>query len=128
MKTLLLNVYKNQVEEIEIEDDLDAFYQALGCDMIEIPTRYIAGKPYSIMCDEEGLMREDVRISAISDFGEIRLVGNLMFFNDDGEGHLLGLSDADIKHIRQYIQTMYTNLHPEGYLMLTQCEYSPQRR
>lgn len=123
MKTLLLDVYKEEVREIDIEAKLDEYYRVLDCTTIDIVERRIGGKWFDVMCDDEGLFREPQKISAINDFGSPMLVGNLMFFHNDGEGNLVGLDDADIEHLKKYIQTMYTHKFPKGYPMLTQCEY-----
>lgn len=123
MKTILLNVFDERVELIDIEPELDAYYEKLDCSYIDIVERKIGGKFFDVMCDEEGLFREPQKISAINDMGEPMLVGNLMFFKNDGEGNLVGLSDEDIEHIKSFIQKMYTNNFPLGYPMLTQCEY-----
>lgn len=123
MRTVLLNVYENTVTEVDVKDDLDAFYEKLGCDLIEIDERRIGGKWFDVMCDEEGTFRDDARISAIDNFGNTMFVGNLMFFHNDGEGNLTGITEDEVKHLKRLIQTMYTRKHPEGYKMLTQCEY-----
>lgn len=113
MKTVLLNVENNEVKVIELEDKLEAYYENLNCNTIDIVERKIGGKLFDIVCDDEGLLKDDAKISAISDMGEAMLVGNLIFVHNDG----------DIIHILSHIQTMYTRNHLEGYLMLTQCEY-----
>lgn len=123
MKTVLLNVYDNTAEVIEIIDDLRAYYEKLDCDCIDIVMRKIGGKWFDVMCDDEGLFREPQKISAINDMGQPMLVGNLMFFHHDDEGNLTGLDAEDVEHIRRHIRTMYTRNFPEGYLMLVQCEY-----
>lgn len=123
MKTLLLDVYKEEVKIIDIEANLDEYYRALDCTVIDIVERRIGKKWFDVMCDEEGLFREPQKISAINDMGQPMLVGNLMFFHNDGEGNLTGLEDSDIEHLKKYIQKMYTNKFSKGYPMLTQCEY-----
>lgn len=123
MKTLLLDVYNDRLEEIDIEDKLEEFYKALDCRTIEIPERKIAGKYFDIMCDEEGLFRDDAKISAISSNGMMMLVGNLMFFHHTEDGDLTGLSTGDINHIKRNILTVYTERHPEGYVVLTNCDF-----
>ena len=63
------------------------------------------------------------KISAIDNLGRPQLVGSLLVVGlADGEGHETSLSDKDCDFILGKIQTMYTHKHPEGYLMLTQCE------
>lgn len=123
MRTILLNVEKEKVEVIEVGNRLDDWYEALGCEMVEIDARRIGGRRFLVMCDEEGLLKGEPKISAISDMGDIMFVGNLMFFNDGEDGELAGLSEDDIKHLMRFIQRMSTRNFPQGYPMLTQCEW-----
>lgn len=123
MKTVLLDVYKEKVGIGNIEANLDCYYRLLDCTSIDIVTRKIGGKWFDIVCDDEGLFREPQKVSAINDMGEPMLVGNLLFFHNDGEGNLTGLEDEDIEHLKRYIKRMYTEKFPKGYPMLTQCEY-----
>lgn len=123
MKTILLNVIEEKVEAIDIEPELDAYYRTLDCSTIDIVERKIGRKRFDIMCDDEGLFRDPQKISAIDNLGRPMLVGNLMFFNNDGKGNLTELSDNDISYIMKRIIHMYTHQYPKGYKMLTQCEY-----
>lgn len=123
MKTVLLDVFNEQVKTVEIERDLAAYYRALDCDTVEMVTRKIGKKRYLVVCDENGLFRDPQKISAIDDFGRPMLVGNLLFLNTDKYGDEDGLSDLDVAHIKRYIRKMYTLAFPSGYPMLTQCEY-----
>lgn len=99
MKTILLNVIEEKVEVIDIEPELDAYYRTLDCSTIDIVERKIGRKRFDIMCDDEGLFRDPQKISAIDNLGRPMLVGNLMFFNNDGKGNLTELSDNDISYI-----------------------------
>lgn len=123
MKTLLLNVEDNKVELLDVKGELNEYYEKIKCDCIDITMRKVAGKYFDIVCDDEGLFKESPRISAINDLGQPMLVGNLMFFHNDGEGNLTGLHDEDIRHLLNNIKHMYTRKYPEGYKMLVQCEY-----
>jgi hypothetical protein len=123
MKTLLLNVKENKVEVLDVEGTLEEYYERLDCRCIDIQLRSIAGRNYDIVCDDEGLLVDNPRISAINNYGETMLVGNLMFFHNDGMGNLTGLKDEDIRHLLNNIQHMYTRKCPEGYKMLVRCEY-----
>lgn len=106
MKTLLLDVRQKELREIEIEDDLHAFYKALDVDMIELPMRCIGDKEYSIMCDEEGLLKANPIISCISETNRTDVIcGSVMFFNTDYDtAELVGLTDDDIKNIREHVR------------------------
>ena len=122
MRTILLDVYKNEVKEIDIAPELDAYYKNLDCSFFDIVHLKIGGTWFDIMCDEEGLYREDHKISAVNSLEQPMIVGNLMFFHIDEEGELTGLSEEDVSLIRSCIQIRYTRNHPEGYCMLTQCD------
>lgn len=127
MKTLVLNVYENRLYEMELSDRADdrlgEFYKALDCNCIDMVERKIGRKYFTVVCDDEGLFREDARISAINNLGGVMLVGNLAFVNVDDNGYTVGLSRDEINYIKKRIQPMCTQKHPDGYLMLTQCEY-----
>lgn len=123
MKALLLNVYGDYIKVVDIEDDLHTYYRLLDCSMIEIVERKIGRKWFDVICDEEGTFQEQPKISAIDNLGRVMFVGNLLFMHHDEEGNMTGLSDNDIKYIKDRIQLMFTKNHPQGYLMLTQCEY-----
>ena len=123
MKTILLNVYEDTADVIEIADNINAFYKKLGCDLIDIVPRKIGRRWFDVMCDDEGLYAPEPKISAIDNLGNTMFVGNLMFFRHDNEGNLKGLSESDLNYILDRIQKMGTRKYPEGYMMLTQCEY-----
>lgn len=124
LKTLLLDVYENEVREIEIEDDLHAFYEVLHCDCISAPTYRIGDRTYDIMADEEGLYKPIIKISAIDDDLAPMIVGSIMFFNFNSHtGEWLSLTDDDIAYIKSHIKTVSTRLFPDGYPMLTGCTY-----
>ena len=112
---------------VEIADDLDAFYKALHCDLIDIVTRGIGGirkhPQYEIICDEEGLLKDDPKISAIDDLGRPQLVGSLLICKSDPDDpcKLASLTPKDVRYIAQYVQPMCTRRRPRPYPMLCQC-------
>ena len=57
MRGLLLDVMENKVEVVEV-NGLDDYYRLIGCSLVDITQREIAGKYYEIICDDEGLLRE----------------------------------------------------------------------
>lgn len=123
-RMVLLDVYNNEVRDVEI-DDLQDMYKAIDCSCIEIPVRTIGGKKYNIICDEEGTFRSDAKISAIDNLGNIMFVGNLLITSayviEDGE--LTGLTEEEASEVKKYIRTVSTRKYPEGYKMLTHVEY-----
>lgn len=89
---------------LTIEDDLKAYQTLIECDSIDIVRRFIGGKQYTIVCDDEGLLKEHPIISAVTKDGIVALVGNLVIAglpNDEGE--LTSLTDKDVKEILREI-------------------------
>ena len=123
MKGLLLNLNDNKTEVVEA-NSLQDYYDLIGCNLIEIVNRKIGRKRFEIVCDEEGTFVSEPKISAIDNWGAPMFVGSLLICGQtDEEGELTDLSTNDIDYIQKRIIEMRTHNHPEGYLMLTQCEY-----
>ena len=51
------------------------------------------------------------------------LVGSLLVVNRNEDGETASLTDEECEFVLDKVQKMCTRRHPEGYLMLTQCEY-----
>lgn len=126
MQVIFLNVNDNQPPEIRvIKDRLQTYYDLIECSTIDIVRRKIGKRYFHIVCDDEGALVDRAKISAVSNLGEIRLVGNLVICSDfvTDEGNLVGLSDEEAEYIKERIEFLYTRQNPEGYYILTQCEY-----
>ena len=54
MRAVFINAVDRKVEEIEIENKLEAFYARIGCEMIQI---LHLGSKFLLVVDEEGLLR-----------------------------------------------------------------------
>lgn len=122
MKVVYLNVSENKAPEVlDIKDELQEFYRLIKCDTIDITRRKIGNHYYDIICDDEGLWG-DCKISAIDNLGQPMLVGNLIVC-DSEYGYEKSLTDEQVAEIKSCIQRMYTKNHPQGYYMITQCEY-----
>jgi len=70
---------------IEMENDLDGIYEAVGCDIFERVN--ISGKE-DLLIDEEGLLKDyKWGFSFTSEFGAMPIMGNgvIVGFNEDGE-------------------------------------------
>lgn len=124
MKVVYLNVEKGQTPEVlDIKDDLQEFYKLIACHCIDITNRKIGRKRFDIICDDEGLLKDSPKISAINNLGQPMLCGNMIIVNSDEDGNLVGLTDKDAEYVLCRIQKMYTHKYPKGYYVLTQCEY-----
>ena len=123
MKVVFLNVKESKKPQVmDIEDSLDTFYKLIDCSTIDITRRKIGKHYYDIICDDEGLFTESPKISAINNMGEPMLVGNLIICDSQGS-NLKGLTDEQAETIMSYIHKLYTRIYPDGYYMITQCEY-----
>lgn len=124
IKAYYIDPDSNTAEPREIETELDTYYRLLHCTCIDIVTRKIGGKTYVIICDDEGLFNTDPHISAIDDLGQPMLVGALLVTGlADRRGELTTLTDDDVRYISKRVVHLSTRLHPEGWQMLTQCEF-----
>ena len=54
MRAIFINAVDRKVEEVEIENKLEAFYEKIGCEMVE-PIAF--GDNFVMLCDEEGKLR-----------------------------------------------------------------------
>ena len=106
-----------------IEDTLPNLYDLLHCDLIDITERVVGDTPVSIICDDEGLLRDDPWVSAWSPWTNLygyrpELCGALFVIGPgvDGSGNLLSLSkeaqDAVLKHIRNAVTHQSPELRP----------------
>lgn len=124
LRGVLVDVENEKVTVVNIPDELDEFYKILNCSCIDIVRRKIGRKYFEIICDDEGLFKENVKISAIDNLGGVQLVGNILIVGPDvDDGNLTGLSPADAAYVLSRVQKMGTKKYPDGYPMLTQCEY-----
>lgn len=127
---ILIDVVNETAKVTTIDKCLDAYYRILNCDCIDIVRRRIgankrrAAHYYEIVCDDEALLKEDPKISAIDDLGRPMLCGNLFITKFDGVDDIASLEPADILRLREFILPQMTRNHPKPYPMLHQCEYA----
>ena len=127
IKAFYIDPETDTAEPRMIEDSLDTFYDLLRCRTIDIVTRKIGirGRAFDIICDDEGTFADDPKISAIDNLGRAMLVGALLIVGPaDDDGELTSLTSGDIRLIRRYVTHLSTRRHPEGWKMLTTCEYA----
>lgn len=124
LRGVLVDVENEKVSVVKIPDELDEFYKILGCSCIDIVNRKIGRKRFEIVCDDEGLLKDTPKISAIDNLGNVQLVGNLFIVGSEViDGNLTGLEPADAAYVLSRVQKMSTKKYPDGYPMLTQCEF-----
>ena len=107
-RLFLLDVINNKAHEIQVGAGLDDYYKHLGCDCFDIANRRLGDRRFDIFVDDEGLLKDNPTISAITADNEPMLVGNLIFANHDGQGNTISLSDNDIETIKSHIREVQT--------------------
>lgn len=101
MKVLIFDEKKQELIEKDIENELDTFYEIIGCRCIDIARRKVGGKYFDIIVDDEGLLKDSPRCTAVdTKTFDSMLFGTLIFTNTDDEGNTVELSDEDIKLIK----------------------------
>ena len=124
MKMLMLDVVNKDVKMVEA-NGLDDYYKLIGCRCIDIIHRRIGDVEVEIVLDDEGLLVENPKPSAISVDGTPMLFGNLLIASgrvtDDGE--LTELTEAEIDKIMGNVTTITTSVYTEPYPALVEVDY-----
>ena len=120
---VLVDSFQRRADRAEIPAELSSYYAALDCRCIDIVSRTIGGKRFDIICDDEGLMREDCRISAFDRNWQPMLCGSLFVCKHNSEGEEVSLTDREIAHVLRHVATIPTRRYPDGVTALTRVEY-----
>ena len=124
MKMLLLDVEKRDVKMVEA-NGLDDYYKLIGCRYIDIIHRRIGDVEVEIVLDDEGLLVENPKPSAISVDGTPWLFGNLLIASgrvtDDGE--LTELTEYEVDEIMDNVATISTSVYTEPYPAFVEVDY-----
>lgn len=124
LKGVLINVKDSKIEIVNIIPCLDEYYRLINCDTIDIATRFINGKLFDFIVDDEGLLKDEVYISAVDKSYEPMLAGNLLIVNGcDDDGELVSLTDNDIEHILDNIGSVLTE-DMKSYYIVHNCTYN----
>lgn len=103
---VLINPDDGTAEKKTIDNNLQGYYEALNCDIIDIVERTLGDNTYDIICDDEGLLKDNYTVSAIDKGMHVMLVGRIFLCHHDDEGELTSLNDDEIidilKHCRLY--------------------------
>ena len=124
MKMLLLDVEKRDVKMVEA-NGLDDYYKLIGCDYVDIIHRRIGDVEVEIVLDDEGLLVENPKPSAISVDGTPWLFGNLLIASgrvtDDGE--LTELTEYEVDEIMDNVATISTSVYTEPSPAFVEVDY-----
>lgn len=105
---IYVNAEKHSAMPTTIEHSLQAYYDLLEVETIDIVSRNIGGEYYDIICDDEALLKDNPILSMIDTGCNPMLFGNLFIVKHDGEGNEISLKQADIRRILKNYKTLFT--------------------
>ena len=117
IRIFVVDVEKQETRLDSTDCSLEDLHRLINCDTIDIVTREIGGKPYAIICDDNGLLDQRT-YSAISPEGAVRLVGNLVISNFDENGDLARLTGDDEKRLMRALRTARDYDGKEYYVIM----------
>lgn len=123
---ILIDTESNTAKPITIDDTLEAYYSALNCSCIDIVSRTIGEneKYFTIVCDDEGLLKAAPCISAVSDLFEPMLVGSLLIADFDHDtGILASLSEPELEYVLDHIIFAVSSHRSTPFPLLCQVGY-----
>lgn len=105
---ILIDTKTNQVSLHALEHGEDAnqnlhrMYEILNCEHVEIVERKFGKHYLDIVCDDEGLFKEERIVSVFTqDQGQTveQIVGNVFICSHDEEGNLISLTNEQINSV-----------------------------
>ena len=124
MKMLMLDVVNKNIKMVEANTLAD-YYKLIGCRCMDIIHRKIGDVEVEIVLDDEGLLVENPKPSAISVDGTPVLFGNLLIVSgrvtDDGE--LTELTKEEVDEIMDNVATITTSVYTEPYPAFVEVDY-----
>ena len=98
IRAVFLDAKKNRDPKVlTISTDCDALCQLIRCDTIATYIREIKGKPFRIICDDNGLIKGTPEVSAMFNSGTRAFVNNLVIVSPETSiaGDFKGLTKED---------------------------------
>ena len=104
INAVLVDVDEGTFRPIRVRNNINAFYEALKCDLIDIVCRDFHGSKLDIICDDEGLLDEEKKKKpAIVGLYEGKpveiIVGNVLLTNHDEDGETTSLTEKDYANL-----------------------------
>ena len=84
-------------------DDWRSIYELLHCSTFTIATRRFGKYTFDIYLDDEGLLKQDQIVTAISNDMNEMLVGNLFIVSHDDDGEVVSLTDEQIRYLHLHV-------------------------
>ena len=124
MKLLLLDVENNELKTVEA-NGLDDYYKYLNCRVVDIVHRKINDVECEIICDDEGLLTENPKVSAVDITGKPMLFGNLLIASGTvtDDGGLTEPTPEEIQHFMENTAEVTTSVYKEPFRIFVEMEY-----
>lgn len=86
---------------VRLPQELKEIYSLLEVDCIDIVRRKINTKYYTVICDDEGALKEERIVSGVGHYGKIEFFGNLLICSGKptSDGELMGLTEEEAKDL-----------------------------
>ena len=113
MKALVINASEHSVAAIEIENDLHAMYDKIGCRLVEL----VEYRDELIVCDEESRLKQWEHGFALGDW---RICGNALILGEDEEGDFAAtkLTAEDVTKEIRFFGTEEKMPEPEIHVIM----------
>lgn len=123
MKMLLLDVWNNKLKMVEA-DGLEDYYKYINCRCIDIVRRRIGDVEVEIICDDEGLLIDKPKISAIDVDGSPALFGNLLVASGRVvDGELTELTPEEVFEVMNNVAEVTTSVYKEPFRVFVEMDY-----
>lgn len=96
---------------ISIAPNLEAYYDVLGCQTIDIQERTIEGKAFDIICDDEAFLYEEPAVVSVRSKSDSRynLVNSVIICRCEN-GEEVGLTDEECKLVLSHFRFNAINI------------------
>lgn len=85
-------------------EEFTELYKHIQCDLIEVVRDVKIGRgTYDLLLDENGLSRENTRLSGICKNLEQHLVGNMVILRNNKKGDFESITESDIIELQEHI-------------------------
>lgn len=112
MKVFVIDINSGQHRVEETDASLEDLYRLTDSTGIDITSLRIDSTWFDFIVDDEGLLKRNPYVTALSSHMEPVLVGNLVICHHDSNGEIAGLSDADIKLLEDNLIVITDDRHP----------------
>lgn len=111
IKGILVDVQANRIKKIDLNyRGIDDLCKILNCEFVEVITRRIGSKTFSIYLDDVGALKGNIPAAISSDYLEV-LYGNLFICRHDHNGEIQSLSELERDYILEFEKTVW---YPKG--------------